>query len=351
MKKAIKTAAYIILALAAASCAKAVSQGPNAANERYFNAWMELNHPEAVPTDLGVYVLPGTKEGTGDAVKMGGQAHVDYIIKDLEGNISSYTDKETAKQLGTYDTTRYYGPRFVSTVENNIQAGLADILIGMKPGGSKKVIIPGWLMTYSTYGTPQEYIDNSSSGTNTIYEITVRAFTDDIQKFEADSIDRYIKNHQEGKGAAEDGFIFNDRMTQPLKDTAFFFQPLSAKAEPEKEFKADTTIYINYTGRLLNGLVFDSSIEKVAKDNGLYSASRTYGPKKITWAEKYTDIQMEGSSVIAGFAQTIWQMKDYEKGVGIFYSPLGYSYSGSGASIPGYSPLIFEIEIVEKPEE
>jgi FKBP-type peptidyl-prolyl cis-trans isomerase len=40
-----------------------------------------------------------------------------------------------------------------------------------------------------------------------------------------------------------------------------------------------------------------------------------------------------------------------EKGVGVFYSNLGYQYSGSGASIPGYAPLIFEVEIVEKPEE
>ena len=38
-----------------------------------------------------------------------------------------------------------------------------------------------------------------------------------------------------------------------------------------------------------------------------------------------------------------------EKGIGVFYSPLGYNYSGSGASIPGYAPLIFEIEVVEKP--
>jgi FKBP-type peptidyl-prolyl cis-trans isomerase len=30
---------------------------------------------------------------------------------------------------------------------------------------------------------------------------------------------------------------------------------------------------------------------------------------------------------------------------------LGYSTSGSGKTIPAYSPLIFEIEIVEKPEE
>ena len=55
------------------------------------------------------------------------------------------------------------------------------------------------------------------------------------------------------------------------------------------------------------------------------------------------------SDMIPGFAMTLWQMRAHEKGIGVFYSPLGYGYNGSGASIPSYSPLIFEIEIVDKP--
>ena len=57
------------------------------------------------------------------------------------------------------------------------------------------------------------------------------------------------------------------------------------------------------------------------------------------------------TTVIGGFALTLWQMRPMEKGVGVFYSNYGYQYSGSGSSIPGYAPLIFEIEIVEKPED
>ena len=63
----------------------------------------------------------------------------------------------------------------------------------------------------------------------------------------------------------------------------------------------------------------------------------------------------DGSSVISGFALTLWNMKNLgvegknDKGIGVFYSPLGYSYSGSGASIPPYAPLVFEIEIVPEP--
>jgi FKBP-type peptidyl-prolyl cis-trans isomerase FklB len=118
-------------------------------------------------------------------------------------------------------------------------------------------------------------------------------------------------------------------------------------------FPNDTTIYINYTGRLLNGQVFDTTIEKVAKDNNIYSATRTYEPTTVRWAEKYEDLTLgsDNSSVISGFALTLWQMRAMEKGIGVFYSPLGYSYNGSGSSIPPYSPLIFEIEVVAKPED
>ena len=74
---------------------------------------------------------------------------------------------------------------------------------------------------------------------------------------------------------------------------------------------------------------------------------------EIHWGEEYSNITMgsDKSTIIEGFALTLWQMRAMEKGVGVFYSNLGYNYSGSGSSIPGYAPLIFEIELVEKPEK
>lgn len=338
MKKIFKTAAYLAIALSAICCAKAVKVGPNEAEERYFNAWISQNHPGIKPTGLGIYILE-EEEGKGAPVKKDGYIYADYTVTDLEGNISSYTGKETAKQLGTYDTTKFYGPKVLTTFDNTLPAGLAQAVIGMKEGGRKKIIIPSWLMAYSSYETEKEYLENSSNSSSSIYDITIRHFTDSIHKFEIGEIEEYISRNQQ---------IFDSRM---VNDTlGFYYQPLSKEVSTEK-FSKDTTIYINYTGRLLNGLVFDTTIEKVAKDNGLYSASKTYEPTSIKWGEKYSDLTMgtSGSSVIPGFALTLWHMHPMEKGIGVFYSPLGYSYNGSGESIPGYAPLVFEIEIVEKP--
>lgn len=342
MKKIIKTVAYIVMAVAAAACARTVEPGANEASKRYFDAWMQIHHPDAKPTGLGIYVIED-EPGTGAVVTDDGFVYADYIVTDLEGNITSYTDRNTAKQLGKFDTTAFYGPKVITTMDNTIQAGLADAIVGMKVGGHKKVIIPSWLMTYSVYDTPEEYLNTSSSYSDAIYDITITDFTEDISKYEIERIGKYLAEHKEEYG--------NMSVADSLQ-YGFYYKELVPPTDTTS-FPTDTSIYINYTGRLLNGLVFDTTDERTAKDHDIYSSSRSYEPVKIKWGEKYSDLKMgsSGSSVVSGFALTLWQMRAFEKGVGIFYSPLGYSYNGSGSSIPSYSPLVFEIEIVAEPED
>lgn len=344
MKKIFKTVAYLALALAAVGCAKVDKEGPNDANERYFNAWMALNHPDAKPVGIGIYVLE-EEVGDGALIDKDRYVYARYTATDLEGNITSYTDEETAKQLGEYKPADYYGPKVLTTFESTIQAGLREAIVGMRIRGRKKVIIPSWLMTYNSYDTPEEYLENSSTGSDAIYDITITDVTPDINKYEIQEMAQYFSDNYETFGE----FSSADSLKGHY---GCYYKQLKAPADTAS-FSKDTTIYINYTGKLLNGQVFDTTIEKVAKDNNIYSATRSYEPVSIRWAEKYEDITMGSSatSVISGFALTLWQMRAFEKGIGVFYSPLGYSYSGSGSTIPPYSPLVFEIEIVAEPED
>lgn len=356
MKRNISYALYIAAAIIAAGCAKTVTPGPNDANKRQFEAWMQINHPGVEPSGLGIYVLSET-EGNGIEVSDSGLVLVDYRIASLEGEISSYTDAQTAKQLGDYNKTNYYGAKFWTTYKSTIQAGIGDALKGMRAGGYKKVIVPSWLMTAKAFDSAQDYLDyydkdESTSFTSTIYEIEVRDYTEDINQWQVDSIGRFFSNKTvmiDGKPADQ---VFDGMTAADTVKAGFYYKQITAPADTAS-FSKDTTVYINYTGKLLNGLVFDTNVEKTAKDNGLYSASRTYKPVEIHWGESHTDITMgsDKSSIIEGFALTLWQMKAMEKGVGVFYSNLGYQYSGSGSSIPGYAPLVFEIELVEKPSK
>ena len=328
---------------AISGCAKHAPAGANDANKRYFDAWMEINHQEARPTALGVYIIED-EPGTGTEVKKDGFASLDYITMDLEGNISAYTGEETAKQLGTYKSSNYYGPKFQTTIEGALPAGLAEALIGMKVGGHRKVIIPSWLMSYKVYDSEEKYLAEKSTTETTIYDFTVKGFTENITDWEISQIGDHLKNNSDIYG--------NMTAADSLKNHKGFYYKTLKPAADTTSFKQDTTIYINYTGKLLDGTVFDTTDERTAKDNGIWSSSRTYEPVLIKWGEKYSDITMgsSGSTIISGFGLTLWQMREFEKGVGIFISSYGYGASGSGESIPGYSPLVFEIEIVPKPK-
>ena len=57
-----------------------------------------------------------------------------------------------------------------------------------------------------------------------------------------------------------------------------------------------------------------------------------------------------GTSVINGFSLGLDQMHPHEKGSAIFVSNWGYGVSGSSPAIPGYSPLRFDFEVVNKPK-
>ena len=344
MKKNIVSAILIAASFMIAGCARHEVTGTNDANVRYFNAWMKANgYTEGSKfTDLGAYIID-SDEGTGTEIKEGGYVLMDYVITDLEGNITSHTTEETARQLGTYEEGNYYGPKFQSTHKGSIPAGLADVFKGMKVGGRKKVIIPTWLMTYSSYDTKEEYLDEKSSTASAIYDFTIRDFTEDINEWQIEKIGDYF---------AENAEIFGDMtVADSLKaHKGFYYKQLTAP-EDTTAFNKDTTIYINYTGRLLDGSVFDTTNERIAKDNGIWSSTKTYEPVSIKWGEEYSDISMGSGSVISGFGLTLWQMRKFEKGIGVFTSEYGYGYSGSGQSIPGFAPLTFEIEIVPKPED
>ena len=95
MKKILTAISYIAAAIAIVGCAKTVQPGPNDANKRFFDAWMQVNHPDVKPTGLGIYVIEETA-GSGAIVEADGYAIVDYTITDLEGNIKACSRRRTS---------------------------------------------------------------------------------------------------------------------------------------------------------------------------------------------------------------------------------------------------------------
>lgn len=320
-----------------ASCAKTVPSQTNKSEKTYFDAWMQVHFPDLQPTPLGAYVISET-EGTGALVGDSKNILLEVTIRGLDGTIASTTHPEIAKQVGTWAETNFYGPTIWPRESNALYAGLDEAVSTMRVGGTKTTIIPGWLSTRDRYDTPEEYIQNVT-GTNGIYEIEVVDVINDLKKWEIDSIGSYL-GHNFPQVTVQDSlkFGFYYMQTQPPTDTT--------------TFPNDSTIYINYIGRLLNGQVFDTNICDTAKFYGLYNGSSKYTPTLINFnKDDYHNITMTSSksNVVDGFAFALFQMRAFEKGTCVFYSTSGYGVSGSGSAIPPYSPLRFDIEIVDKP--
>ena len=329
------SAAISAAALLPQGCAVEKEAPANEAAKRYFDAWMAVNYPGLQPSGNGIYIIEDI-EGDGEPAGNANYVFVTYTVKDLDGNVTSTSDIEMAKQLGTYNKSYYYGPNVWTNSTYGIHAGVEDMISGMKIGGTRTAVIPSWLRTYSRYENPSDYLDNATSESDAIYKVHVSDTTDDIIRWQIDSLERFSDKYLGGIDSTSYGFYYK-QLKEPV-DT--------------NSFASDTTIYINYTGRLLNGQVFDTTIADTAKVYNIWDSSKSYEPVEVTWAESHDQITMgsSGSGVISGFSLTLWKMRNKEKAVGVFYSGYGYGSSSSNNMIPAFSPLMFEIEITEKAE-
>ena len=96
-------------------------------------------------------------------------------------------------------------------------------------------------------------------------------------------------------------------------------------------------IAINYTGRLLDGSMFDSSVESDAREGGIYAPGREYSPLAY---------KVGSASLIKGWEDGIMGQTEGSILQIIMPSQLAYGPQGHGQQIPPYSPLVFDIEIV-----
>ncbi len=326
MKKTTLIVSVVLAACACVSCAKVQPSGKNDASKKFFDAWIKLYHPDAEKDPIGLYVLDEKQGGgipAGDA-KAYPYVYINYTVTDLEGNIADTSYPEVAQQVGTYSEADYYGPEVMMRGGNGMKAGLERIVERLRVGGTITAAVPGWLDTQYRYDDENGYLNNVT-GTDYIYSITLEEVISDMAEYQIDSIESYLSRNF---ASSPDSVMFG-------------YYYIQTKA-PDDDTALDKSgsVYVNYTGSLLNGLVFDTTDEKTAKDSHLYSAGKTYEAYKVTLNEDYKEMD-----TVQGFSYCVSNMKKGEKGICIFYSNLGYEGS-SKTNIPAFSPLRFDIEMV-----
>ncbi|MFN3839729.1 MAG: FKBP-type peptidyl-prolyl cis-trans isomerase [Cyclobacteriaceae bacterium] len=102
--------------------------------------------------------------------------------------------------------------------------------------------------------------------------------------------------------------------------------------------KSGQTVKVNYSGYLLSGEYFDSSIQSVAEAKNLYDPMREYSPFEVT---------IDRSSVIQGWHDALKTMNKGSKGTFYIPSTLAYGPQQRSAVIKPNSILVFELEMID----
>jgi peptidylprolyl isomerase len=92
-----------------------------------------------------------------------------------------------------------------------------------------------------------------------------------------------------------------------------------------KKIKEGSHVSLHYTGSLLDGTIFDSSYPR----------------------EKPFELEVGKGQVIPGFDEALLLMQEGEKAKIIIPSKLAYEERGAGGVIPPYTPIVFEIEVLD----
>lgn len=136
----------------------------------------------------------------------------------------------------------------------------------------------------------------------------------------------------------ESSMINVKELIDPTTGITIIWQELSGTGF--KVTRGDT-ISTNYTGKLLNDVIFDTSIESVARANNLFSNQRRYEPLRFRTSSATSPLL-----VIFGFEFGLSQLERGDKATILI--PSAYAYGNNPPQgLPQNAPLIFEVELLE----
>ena len=113
----------------------------------------------------------------------------------------------------------------------------------------------------------------------------------------------------------------NNIKVKPTDDGLYFMKQVSGTG---KAIKTGSVVAVHYTGKLLDGSIFDSSIERGTP----------------------IELAVGSGQVIPGWEKTLLLMRGGDKATVLIPSKLAYGSRGADYLIPPYTPLIFDMEIV-----
>ena len=264
------------------------------------------------------------KEGTGEAVKVGEYLVVNMLFKDGNDSIWSDTNGNEVPMLMAIQEA---APS---------DEGLEEIFRTLKAGDSIVCAMPAKTLFEKTWRQPVPPTVDSTS--NFTFNIGVKEILTEEQMR---TLEQELMAKFSARQTAKDAEIINAHLTSANIEAQstpsglryqITKQGNGANATPGQE------VSINYAGYLLDGTLFDTSIESIAKKNNAYNPNRPYEPYTFTAGT---------GAVIRGWDEAILLMNKGTKMRVWIPSPLAYGPQQRSEVITENSILVFEMEMVD----
>lgn len=284
-------------------------------------------YPGYEKTEDGLYYKFFKHDEKGTKPQIGGVVHV----------IMSYKNSKDSLLFDSKDPKFNSGPEgvvFFPLMEPKFKGSLEEGLLMMSIGDSASFIVSADSLFKG--GNLPPFIEKGSSLT---FYVALKKFLnkEEVQKEQQKKMEEMkamteMRKNEEPKILAK--YLEDNKIkAKPTEGGLYFIESVKGKGPNPKKGQI---VKVIYTGKLIDGTIFDTSVESVAKAAGLYNEKRPYEPIEFT---------LGVGQVIKGWDEGIALMKAGSKAQFIIPSSLAYGEHGGGP-IPPFSSLIFDVELV-----
>jgi FKBP-type peptidyl-prolyl cis-trans isomerase len=288
-----------IMIFSFSSCLKDESEAQKAEEMRILENYILSNNITVEPTESGLYYIE-TLAGTGDSAKAGKWMEVSFTGRLVSDNsVVMTSDMQTAKDNNIYNSVISYGPARLM-LGQIWPAGLNEGISVMKEGGKARLIFPSELgfggLSYS----------NIPSYSSMIFDVELIKVIDDPKTYEHGLMLEYLQANGISTDSTASGIYFKETIagTGDLPD-------------------ASDLVTLTYTGKFMNGTVFENS-------------------------GKSFNLHIGNGEVIPGFEEGVKLMR--KDGSATMVIPYYYAYGENvnpGSIIPPFTTLVFDVKITD----
>lgn len=313
--------------------------------------WMKAHRPNVPMIDSGLYYKIFDKHAAGDDLIVGPDgdtALVEVLIngKTLDGSVFLNSNAIEARKLGNFRyTTRYVPFRYIVGLYDQYtftNDGVNHVIKKMKVGDSAVV----FLSPNNSYGTIESPISQYTGFEGSVFYTNgmIGEYNIKLKKIDPSPLDTVLR-HTEKYAVKELKLNAKDSIQKGL-----YVKRTDSIGGGEFIGEKDTTIQIKYQGYYLDGFVFDTNIEEVAREHNIYNPAKDYGT--YSYSNKKTGSE-DAPEVIVAWLYSIRKLKPGDKATILTIPEWGYGddgqYNNQNGPItffPGVTPIAFEIEIV-----